>query len=114
MIELYVSQTLQELHIKKRYYGYRLLAKASALSLLDESRLLHVEAQIYQPVAELYGCKAENVARKIRTVSVRLWEDNPDALRQVSGVSYSAPPSASELIEIVVTYVLRTWPQALP
>jgi hypothetical protein len=114
MIELYVSQTLQGLHIKKRYYGYRLLAKASALSLLDESRLLHVEAQIYQPVAEFYGCKAENVARNIRTVSVRLWEDYPDALRQVSGVSYSAPPSASELIEIVVTYVLRTWPQALP
>lgn len=79
-----------------------------------KARLLHVEAQIYQPVAEFYGCKAENVARNIRTVSVRLWEDYPDALRQVSGVSYSAPPSASELIEIVVTYVLRTWPQALP
>lgn len=113
MNEFYIRQTLMKLGVKRRYYGYRFLVKAAALALEDESRLLHIKEQVYQPVADFYDCKAANVARNIRTVSVRVWEDSPDALRQISGVSCSAPPSASELIEIVTTYVLRTWPQAL-
>ena len=114
MVEFYIEQTLQKLHIKKRYCGYRLLRRAAVLSLEDEGRLLHIGEGIYEPVADFYNCKASNVARNIRTVSVRVWADSPDALREIAGVSFPAPPSASELIELVVTYVLRTWPQAAP
>lgn len=109
MIEWYIEQTLQELHIKKRYYGYRPLVMSTALALKDDSNLTEVENRIYMPVAARYHCKPSNVERNIRTVSKRTWLDYPDDLRQMAGYDLPGPPSPSELIEIIMTHVQRTY-----
>ena len=46
MIEWYIEQTLQELHIQKRYCGYRLLVLSTVLALEDENSLTEVESRI--------------------------------------------------------------------
>ena len=71
MIEWYIEQTLQELHIQKRYCGYRLLVLSTVLALEDENSLTEVESRIYKPVARQYHCKPSNVERNIRTVAKR-------------------------------------------
>ena len=78
MIEWYIEQTLQELHIQKRYCGYRLLVLSTVLALEDENSLTEVESRIYKPVARQYHCKPSNVERNIRTVAKRTWEQFPD------------------------------------
>lgn len=115
MIEWYIEQSLQELHIMKRYCGHRLLVQSVALALEDESRLTEVKTRIYVPVARQFCCKPSNVERNIRTVAKRAWEEFPDALRQMARYDLSGPPSPSELIEIIMNHVQRTYlsPEAL-
>ena len=105
----YIEDALQKLHIKKRYHGYRLLSAAVALALEDDSRLLEVRKKIYRPVAECYDCNISNVERNIRTVSVRTWNDYREVCDTARYVLHSPPP-ASELIEIIVNYIQRTYP----
>lgn len=110
MDPIYIELTLQKLHIRKRYHGYRLLSAATALALEDENRLLDVRDKIYRPVAERYGCNISNVERNIRTVSVRAWNDDRENLCQIAKYPLPSPPSASELIEIIMNYIQRTYP----
>jgi two-component system response regulator (stage 0 sporulation protein A) len=109
MTDFYIEQILQKLHIRKRYCGYRLLFRAVALALEDEARLLNVKNQIYQPIADSYGCKASNVERNIRTVISLVWENWPGSLQQIVKYPLYGPPSASEMIEIIMTYIQRTY-----
>ena len=106
----YIEDALQKLHIKKRYHGYRLLSAAVALALADDSRLLEVRKKIYRPVAECYDCNISNVERNIRTVSVRTWNDYREELCDTARYVLHSPPPASELIEIIVNYIQRTYP----
>lgn len=106
----YIEDALQKLHVKKRYHGYRLLSAAVALALEDDSRLLEVRKKIYRPVAERYDCNISNVERNIRTVSVRTWSDYREELCDTARYILHSPPTASELIEIIVNYIQRTYP----
>ena len=110
MIEWYIEQSLQELHIMKRYCGHRLLVQSVALALEDESRLTEVKTRIYVPVARQFCCKPSNVERNIRTVCVRTWKDCREELCEAANYSLSSPPAASELIEIIVNYIQRVYP----
>lgn len=105
-----IEKALSDLHIKKRYHGRRLLFAAAALALEDENRLLEVRKKIYLPVAEQYGCNISNVERNIRTVCVRTWKDCREELCEAANYSLSSPPAASELIEIIVNYIQRVYP----
>lgn len=109
MTDFYIEQVLQKLHIQKRYCGYRLLFRAAALALEEEARLLNVKRLIYQPVADFYGCKASNVERNIRTVISLVWKNWPNDLQQIARYPLYGPPSVSEMIEIIVTDIQRTY-----
>ena len=109
MIEWYIEQTLQELHIQKRYCGYRLLVLSTVLALEDENSLTEVESRIYKPVARQYHCKPSNVERNIRTVAKRTWEQFTDGLCQMARYDLTGPPSPSELIEMIMNHVQRTY-----
>lgn len=112
MTEKYIEQALQELHISKRYAGRRQLAGALKLALEDENRTLKINAQLYAPVAEQLGGGPETIARNIRTIARRTWDLHPDALQKMAGRPLDGPPKASEMVEIIMTYILRTWPDA--
>lgn len=114
MTEMYIEETLQALHISRRYAGRRQLAEAVRLALEDESRLEKTTKQLFTPVAERSGCTPGSVIRNVRTVTGRTWELYPELLRQMARLPLDGPPSASEMVEIIMTYILRTWPDARP
>ena len=47
--------------------------------------------------------------RNIRTVISLVWENWPGALQQIVKYPLYGPPSASEMIEIIMTYIQRTY-----
>lgn len=111
MTELYIEQTLQDLHINRRYTGRGQLADSVGMALADENALLKLQRRIYTPVAARYNSTAGSVERNIRTVSRVAWETSPDALQKMAGYALYGPPSAAELIEILLTHIQRTWPE---
>ena len=112
MVETYIEEALQALHISRRYKGRRQLAEAVRLALEDESRLEKTTKRLFTPVAERLGCTPGSVIRNICTVADRTWESFPEELQQMARLSLDGPPTAPEMVEIVLTHILRTWPDA--
>ena len=112
MTETYIEDALQALRISRRYAGRRQLAEAVRLALEDDSRLLRMDRQIFGPTAALCGGTSGSVARNIRTVACRTWTQHPELLRQMAGLPLDGPPTASELVEILLTHIQRTRRQA--
>lgn len=111
MTEIYIEQTLQSLHVSKRYKGRRQLKASVRLALEAESRLENMDKGIFARAAEETGGTAKTVARNIRTISQLLWTFYPETLQQVAGTSLNSPPTPSQLVELILTYIQRTWPE---
>lgn len=111
MLNMYmdeIQEILRELGVGRNYRGYQRTAIAIALALDDESRLTAVTKELYGKTAEQTDCQWTAVERNIRTVVQRAWKINPQRLIQMAGYPMSSPPTASEFIEIVTNYILRT------
>lgn len=111
MLDIYmdeIQEILRALGIGRNYRGYQRTAIAIALALEDESRLTAVTKEIYCSTAEHTGCQWTAVERNIRTVIQRAWKINPQQLVHMAGYPMTIPPTASEFIEIVTNYILRT------
>ena len=102
-----INKTLQSLGISKCYKGYKQLLLSVELALDDEDRLMCITENIYHQVADICGCNHCQVERNIRTVAQRAWDVNAERLTEIAGYSLSSPPSVSELISILVTYIKR-------
>ena len=48
------------------------------------------------------------VERNLRTVVSRAWQVNPDLLCRMAGYPLTAAPTASEFIEIIASYIIRS------
>ena len=55
-----------------------------------------------------FGCKWTAVERNLRTVVSRAWQVNPDLLCRMAGYPLTAAPTASEFIEIIASYIIRS------
>ena len=82
-------------------------ADAIALVLEDESRLLNVTEEIYEVVALQTRCHPSNVERNIRTVVLCAWHTNRPLLVKMAGFTLTAPPRASQFIDIIASYIQR-------
>ena len=90
---------------KTAYYPQTV--RAIALVLEDESRLLNVTEEIYEVVALQTRCHPSNVERNIRTVVLCAWHTNRPLLVKMAGFTLTAPPRASQFIDIIASYIQR-------
>ena len=102
-----ISDSLQSLGISKCYKGYRQLFLSVELALDDESRLISITENIYNPVSVMCNCNCSNIERNIRTVAHRTWKVNSNKLSEMAGYTLCSSPSVSELISILVAYIER-------
>ena len=104
----FVQDTLRPFGITRCYKGFKHTAYAICLAVQDESRLEAITKEIYTETAAHFGCKWTAVERNIRTVVSHAWSVNPGLLRQMAGYPLELEPTASEFIEIVATYIIRS------
>ncbi len=102
-----IQNTLHRLGIPANYIGYYLMTAAVELALEDESRLLNITKEIYQPVASRYNCRSHTVERNIRTLIYRTWHMCPKRLIEMAGYPLKNSPTVSEFIDIFVAYIRR-------
>lgn len=110
-----IYETLRRFGITRCYKGFKHTAYAIHLAVLDETRLQAVTKEIYMETAAHFGCKWTAVERNIRTAVLRAWTVNPNLLCQMAGYPLTCTPTASEFIEIISSYLLRSnRPQPAP
>lgn len=104
----HIHAILRSFGITPRYKGYKFLAYAIFLAVTENERLESVTREIYMEVAERFGCSWSAVERDIRTVVSKAWKVNPELLCQMAGYPLSISPTASEFIEILSSYLIRS------
>ena len=103
-----VQDTLRLFGITRCYKGFMHTAYAIDLAVCDESRLEAVTKEIYMETASYFNCKWTAVERNIRTAVARAWKINRPLLCEMAGYPLISPPTASEFIEILASYILRS------
>ena len=103
-----VQDILRLLGITRCYKGFNHTAYAVYLVTQDESRLAAVTKEIYMETASYFNCKWTAVERNIRTAAERAWKVNRPLLCEMAPYPLPCTPSASEFIEILASYILRS------
>ena len=105
-----VPDALRSLGITNRYRGYRCVITDITLVLENEERMRSVVSDVYRETAAVCGCSWYAVERNIRTVVHRAWLVNPQRLSKMAGYPLDGPPTASEFIDILASYIRRSVP----
>ena len=103
-----VQDTLRLFGITRCYKGLKHTAYAIELAVQEESRLEAVTKEIYTETASHFGCKWTAVERNIRTAVARAWKVNRPLLLEMAGYPLTGIPTASQFIEILAAYILRS------
>ena len=102
-----INSILRELAIGKNYKGHREIAYAIQLLLEDEDRLCAVVKEIYIPVAEYFHVEWNALERNLRTAIFRVWRMRRQRLFEIAGYEMTVPPTGSEFLDILLSYVQR-------
>lgn len=103
-----IQEILRLFGITRCYKGLAHTAYAIYLAVLDESSLEAVTKEIYMQTASHFGCNWSAVERNIRTAVLRAWRINRPLLLEMAGYPLACTPTASEFIEILASYILRS------
>ena len=103
-----ILETLRPFGITRCYKGFPLTVYDIHLAVMEEDRLEEITEKIYRETADHFGCKWTAVERNLRTVVSRAWQVNPDLLCRMAGYPLTAAPTASEFIEIIASYIIRS------
>ena len=110
-----IQDTLRLFGITRCYKGFYHTAYAIYLAVCDESRLEAITKEIYMETASHFNCKWTAVERNVRTAVARAWKINRPLLLEMAGYPLACAPTASEFIEILASYILRSsQPQLRP
>ena len=109
-----IQDTLHLFGITRCYKGFQHTAYAIYLAVQDESRLEAVTKEIYMETAFHFNCTWTAVERNIRTAVARAWKVNRPLLSEIAGYPLACTPTASEFIEILASYILRSSQPQLP
>ncbi len=102
-----IITVLNELSINGKYIGYHITAVACELLLEDEMLLFSVSRDLYPKIAERCGYKGQTIERNIRTVVYRAWENSRERLIEIAGYNMTAPPTVTEFLGILISYLQR-------
>lgn len=103
-----IQNILRQLGITRCYKGFNHTAYAIYLAVQDEGRLVAVTKDIYMETASHFDCKWTAVERNIRTAAERAWKVNRPLLCEMAHYPLACTPTASEFIEILTSYILRS------
>lgn len=103
-----IQKTLRLFGITRCYIGSKHVEFAVALAVSEEDRLEAVTKESYMETASHFRCKWTAVERNIRTAVARAWRVNPALLCKMAGYPLTCTPTASEFIEIITSYILRS------
>lgn len=103
-----IQNVLHSFGITRCYKGFRYTAFSIYLAVQDESRLEAVTKEIYMETASHFNCNWTAVERNIRTAVARAWKVNRPLLSEIAGYPPDCAPDASEFIEILASYILRS------
>ena len=109
-----IQDTLRLFGITRCYKGFLHTAYAIQLAVEDEDRLEAVTKEIYMETAFHFNCTWTAVERNIRTAVARAWKINRPLLAEIAGYPLTCTPTASEFIEILASYILRSSQSQLP
>lgn len=109
-----IQETLRLFGITRCYKGFLHTAYAIQLAVEDENRLEAVTKEIYMETAFHFNCTWTAVERNIRTAVARAWKINHALLCDMAGYPLTCAPTASEFIEIIASYILRSSQLQLP
>lgn len=100
-----IFQLLYSLGIYSHYKGYRYLASAVALILLDESLTLK---EMQRCITQSDQVPAVQVEQNLRTVVNACWDKgNRELLIKLSKRDLEERPSVLEFLDILATHLLR-------
>ena len=102
-----VCDMLCRLGATANYRGFSYTAYAVLLCVQQQDRLLLVTKWLYPDVAKRYGTNWKAVERNIRTVVLCAWHTNRPLLVKMAGFTLTAPPRASQFIDIIASYIQR-------
>lgn len=108
MIKLKIKELLHSLGITGKYKGYIFATIACELVLEDETRLYHITYEVYSEIAKRYGCHEASVERNIRTIIYKAWDLRRERFIEVAGIPLTEPPTVSDFIDYLATYIQRT------
>ena len=103
-----VQETLRLFGITGCYKGFKHTTYAICLAIQDESRLEAITKELYMETASHFNCEWAAVERNIRTAVARAWRVNRPLLSEIAGYPLETEPTASEFIEIIATYIIRS------
>ncbi len=103
-----IQEILRLLGITRCYKGFKHTEFSVALAVSEEKRLEAVTKEIYMVTASHFNCKWTAVERNIRTAVTRAWKVNRPLLCEMAGYPLPCTPTASEFIEIIASYMLRS------
>ena len=109
-----IQDTLRLFGITRCYKGFQHTAYAIFLEVQDDSCLEAVTKEIYMATASHLNCTWTAVERNIRTAVARAWKINRPLLAEIAGYPLACIPTASEFIEILASYILRSSQPQLP
>lgn len=109
-----IQDVLRLLGITRCYKGFLHTAYAIYLAVQDQSCLEAVTKEIYMETASHFSCSWTAVERNIRTAVARAWKINRPLLLEMAGYPLTCTPTASEFIEILASYILRSSQPQLP
>ena len=99
---------LRPFGVTRRCNGSGYTVFAIYLAVQDKSRLEAITKEIYMETASHFGCKWSAAERNIRTAVARAWRINRPLLCEMAGYPLGTEPIASEFIEIIASYLLRS------
>lgn len=107
MNDTIIREVLWSCGLSGRYRGFPLLVTAIQICIEDEERSLAVSGSLYARVAERCHCPVYRVERNLRTMVSHAWKINKEYLQEIAGYPLHSPPTSSEFINIIVSYILR-------
>ena len=105
----HVEAVLRPLGITHNMRAHRVLGDCLARIVEQEDRLEAVQKELYEPLAEQYGCQWTAVQSMIRRAAKTAWTVNPERVQQLAGYPLAECPSAVQFLEMLYNAVVRAF-----
>ncbi len=99
-----VYDVLYHLGLTANYIGFFYTSYAVWLAMENQQRLLLVTKWLYPDVARLYKTNWKAVERSIRSAIARVWDTNPDRLRETLKIPLETKPAPAKFISLLAAY----------
>lgn len=100
-----VCTLLYRLGLTENYTGFFYIMDAICLALEEPERLCFVTKLIYPDVAKKHRTTTAAVERGIRLGVSRIWEEAPDAVRQLSSAQLNEKPTNARFLALLTAWV---------